>query len=739
MVDAQPRSDLLNAAIAYRAEGLCALPAIRTEKRPAIGSWKAYQARLPTQKETESWFSADHDSICLITGAVSGNLELIDFDHGGELFAAWSEAIPPALFAKLVIETSQSGGKHVIYRCESEVGGSTKLAQRQTGDEVETLIETRGEGGLFLCAPTAGYELLRGDLALPTRLTEEERETLLLAAWELNEFWHQASEDRPRCDDTSHAETLRPGDDFSARGDLGALLRSHGWRAGGVCADGNQHWTRPGKKHGTSATLRDGVFYVFSSSAHPFEAGQAYSPFAVYALLEHGGDFDCAAKALAAEGYGESALDDIEIGSGVDLSGILESENEPSQQTNDPGPFPSSLLHVPGFIDQVIEYNLQSATRPQPVLALSGAIALQAVLAARKVRDLRGNRTNLYLVSVADSGAGKEHARKVCKQILYLSGLSYLEANDEIASDAGLISATEPEPGCMFQIDEFGRFLRTIGDPKRAPHLYNALGVFMKLYSSADTTFKGKAYGDRKRNKVIDQPCVILHGTSVPEHFYESLTTASMNDGFVGRMLVFESPDMPARQRVPQGIPPPAIVEAAQWWGDFEPSGNLRREHPDPKIIESTAAADRAFDDFADRVDVELQKRDSGSSLWARAEEKACRLALVYACSENREAPVININAARWACQLAEYLTLRLLFLANHWVSDGTFDARQKKVLRVIRDMGGEIAQRDLSRKTQWLSQRERTEIIDNLLETGQLVRRNEATRTKPKTVYRTT
>jgi len=30
---------------------------------------------------------------------------------------------------------------------------------------VLTTIETRGEGGLFLCSPTAGYELLQGDLA----------------------------------------------------------------------------------------------------------------------------------------------------------------------------------------------------------------------------------------------------------------------------------------------------------------------------------------------------------------------------------------------------------------------------------------------------------------------------------------------------------------------------------------------------------------------------------------------
>jgi hypothetical protein len=45
----------------------------------------------------------------------------------------------------------------------------------------------------------------------------------------------------------------------------------------------------------------------------------------------------------------------------------------------------------------------------------------------------------------------------------------------------------DDSPTVLFQFDEFGRFLRTIGDPKRAPHLFNVLTALMKLYSSADT------------------------------------------------------------------------------------------------------------------------------------------------------------------------------------------------------------------------------------------------------------
>ena len=41
---------MLNAAIEYLNAGLCVLPAILEEKRPALTSWKQYQQRLPTER-----------------------------------------------------------------------------------------------------------------------------------------------------------------------------------------------------------------------------------------------------------------------------------------------------------------------------------------------------------------------------------------------------------------------------------------------------------------------------------------------------------------------------------------------------------------------------------------------------------------------------------------------------------------------------------------------------------------
>ena len=80
---------LRTAALRYRAAGLSVLPACAERKCPTVPRWGPYQKQLPTIQEVVDWFARQPDGLCLICGAVSGNLELIDFDLAGEAFEAW--------------------------------------------------------------------------------------------------------------------------------------------------------------------------------------------------------------------------------------------------------------------------------------------------------------------------------------------------------------------------------------------------------------------------------------------------------------------------------------------------------------------------------------------------------------------------------------------------------------------------------------------------------------------------
>jgi AAA domain len=102
----------------------------------------------------------------------------------------------------------------------------------------------------------------------------------------------------------------RPGDHFNATADwMRDVLGPAGWaHAGPIAAregGGGFYVRRPGKDVGHSGTvgfcasdLRGPLLYVFSTNAAPFAPGHGYSKFEAWAVLNHGGDYAAAARAL---------------------------------------------------------------------------------------------------------------------------------------------------------------------------------------------------------------------------------------------------------------------------------------------------------------------------------------------------------------------------------------------------------------------------------------------------------
>jgi hypothetical protein len=95
----------------------------------------------------------------------------------------------------------------------------------------------------------------------------------------------------------------------------------------------------------------------------------------------------------------------------------------------------------------------------------------------------------------------------------------------------------------------------------------------------------------------------------------------------------------------------------------------------------------RAFRQQADdEYSLAEEKGDAGGmAIWARANEKARRLALVYACSANYKNLEITAEGARWACAFVEHQTRRMLFMVGAHVSENDFDARCKQLVASLR------------------------------------------------------
>lgn len=283
-------------------------------KRPYPPLWKKYQTNRASTDELSGWWKEQNlTGIGAVCGKISGNLEALDFDDR-QAYDDFKAACTDAGLSGLVERIEQGylehspKGAHWLYRCEV-IEGNKKLAME---DKETVLIETRGEGGFIITAPTFGdvnpkgdYVLISGSPATIPTITPDERESLLSIARSLCRLPKKQPAPLPNMTGAS------PLDDYTNKTAWAEILEPQGWTFI-YERDGKSSWRRPGKDVGVSATTfgENGVFYCFSSSTS-FETETSYSKAGVYAHLNHGDDFKAAAKALAALGYGSKPAQQI--------------------------------------------------------------------------------------------------------------------------------------------------------------------------------------------------------------------------------------------------------------------------------------------------------------------------------------------------------------------------------------------------------------------------------------------
>lgn len=402
-------------------------------------------------------------------------------------------------------------------------------------------------------------------------------------------------------------------------------------------------------------------------------------------------------------------------------------------------PFPDEVLAPPGWLSEVIEWNLSTALYPMRKLALAGALALLSTITGRKLTDGFGTRTNIYSLGLAPSGSGKEHARTVNKRILQAAGAGMRLGPERIGSSAGLVNWVKSEPAILFQLDEIGRLFATMKSAAKSPHLFNIASVLMSLYSSAGERWVGEAYADVERTPRIDQPHAVVYGTTTPADFWESLTASNVSDGFLGRFYAFEDDDGPYnKNRDSFEEVPKRIVDGAKFWLDLETgSGNLTNVSPKPlSIVHSDEALER-FDNHLQAIRSRRAKdEETTGALWSRSGGKAGKLALLFAASRCTGKKIsVELQDVDLAIKLANWLTRRMIYQVSEQVSENETAARKKRILRLIGD--STITANQLSRKTQFLNRREREELVGDLVTSGLLEVCSSPTGGRTATCYR--
>lgn len=298
---------LTKAAQRYINEGLSIVPATK-DKRP-YREWKQYQSeRMSMQTYWNLTEKGRLEHLGIICGAVSGNLEVIDIDSkykkGIEITILKDlHDLYPELRKSLRIQSTPSGGLHLIYKCTNLIEGNQKLAGRIDADGKKVnFIETRGEGGFIVAYPSEGYKLTN-DVELPI-LTLEQRNTIIGHMRTYNEIIEPEKPKFEHQKKTEQSYSTSPFADFNERCNPIELMEQFGYKTIG---ENNRYiqFTRPNKKAGVSVSYskEHKHFYYFTSSTD-MQPEKAYSPCAILNNYAHQGDWKATYQDLISKGFG---------------------------------------------------------------------------------------------------------------------------------------------------------------------------------------------------------------------------------------------------------------------------------------------------------------------------------------------------------------------------------------------------------------------------------------------------
>ncbi len=289
------------------------------------------EKKIAVQKHSKvSYQKADLDAVwfnhntkgmtAILCGGRSNNLEILDFDlknakNPQQFMVDFANLvaghISQAFVDNMIVQQTPSGGYHWIYQTD-HVGGNKKLSKGENG---KAIVETRGEGGYFIVAPSTNYHFIQGNMESVPVITKEEKSELWLCAKLLEEYdepeiirkqdiaKHSALENTAMSNDGQ----VNYWQEFDHKCDYLTLLEADGWTI--MQAKGSKYLLRrPGKAtRGWSADLDLStadvpLLFVWTSST-VLEAEKAYAPSSYLIYYRYKGNAVNAYDWLITNGY----------------------------------------------------------------------------------------------------------------------------------------------------------------------------------------------------------------------------------------------------------------------------------------------------------------------------------------------------------------------------------------------------------------------------------------------------
>ena len=325
------------------------------------------------------------------------------------------------------------------------------------------------------------------------------------------------------------------------------------------------------------------------------------------------------------------------------------------------------LSNPPGVLGDLARQILDAAPLADSATAVNAVLALAGTVLARKVCGQTGLRTNIYLISLLDDPDAAGQIGAAVRQIAQDARIEHHLVEETPSGGEALLGVVARTPTALFQFSDFDRLIAAALKEDASRHKMELFLNLIKLLSSADTVLHGTEFADQVRRPRVDipYPCCSLHAFAKTGGFYTMVAGLRRDHlRFLSRFVITDGENKPSSRSLDDGRSEAAATRIRAW---FESARRLSKngiadevDPASPIQVTKSAEASRLFD-IRD-LDARIGDRSGAfGDLWSRSWELADKVALICACADNPEAPVVESRHAEWAIQFVTRHTERLV------------------------------------------------------------------------------
>ena len=472
---------------------------------------------------------------------------------------------------------------------------------------------------------------------------------------------------------------------YNAAHSVDSLLYQYGYTK-----KGDNRWLSPFSSTGLAGviTFPDGRVYSHHAS-EPWGCEHSLDAFDLFCQMEHNGNIQSALSAIRNE------FDPVDYTLVEDFCNRQEKKTTPKKGT------PDYLLTIPGILSEVVNIYNDTAKKPQPQFAVSAALALGSVVCGRRFVTDQSNFSSIYILDVAKTSGGKEHAKKVVERVLELCGVDEtLIGPAGYTSAGGVMSALQSQPCHIAIIDEVGKLLESSRRANNSNKL-DSLTILMEAFGRLDGTLRPTGYStmtmsqkqrDGLQMEKIVHPALTILGMTTPETLYANLNSDSITSGLIPRFVIVESEyGRPKMRRINADI---EVSEDLKRWiwscvSAHSGEGNLSEgiapdAPPGPVLIRFEDRALELLDEFEERIHKQQDALDafSMSAMLGKTVEIAYRISLIVAISCGHAC--IYAEDTEWAIAFTEHYAMQAVSKMRQRLAGSDFEAICKEVIQVI-------------------------------------------------------